>query len=162
MRDQRKPPVILRVKPLKKRTPRQPSQSSLLFDKELTPHSSSIIGIWSISIVCTLREFCKHTTLHGVRNIFEAMENLLSRSATRQQKFYNMLSLIIWLVALCLGTVFAILLMGLIWDRFKRTPTITTVETNNYAIWNVEFPAVTVCNNNKVYAPAARSMARAL
>lgn len=54
-----------------------------------------------------------------------------------------------------MGMIFAIVLMVLAWRRFQTTPTITTVETINYPIWNLEFPAVTVCSNNKVYKPAA-------
>lgn len=57
-----------------------------------------------------------------------------------------------------MGAVFAVVLMRLVWDRFQTTPTITTVETNNYPIWNVNFPAVTICNINKVYAPATRNI----
>lgn len=57
-----------------------------------------------------------------------------------------------------MGAVFAIVLMGLVWDRFQTTPTITTVETNNYPIWNVPFPAITICNINKVYAPATKNI----
>lgn len=45
--------------------------------------------------------------------------------------------------------------MQLAWNRFEVTPTITTIETNNYPIWNIKFPGVTICNNNKVYRPAA-------
>lgn len=61
-----------------------------------------------------------------------------------------------------MGAVFAIVLMGLMWDRFQTTPTITTVETNNYPIWNVPFPAITICNINKVYAPATKNITEKL
>lgn len=70
----------------------------------------------------------------------------------------KLLSLTIWASACVMGAVFAIVLMGLVWDRFQTTPTITTVETNNYPIWNVPFPAVTICNINKVYAPATKNI----
>ncbi|XP_050073010.1 pickpocket protein 11-like [Anopheles maculipalpis] len=43
------------------------------------------------------------------------------------------------------------MIMGLIaWMRFRTTPTITTIETMTYPIWNIPFPAVTVCNINKI------------
>lgn len=57
-----------------------------------------------------------------------------------------------------MGLTFAIVLMLLVWNRFQTTPTITTVETINYPIWNLPFPAVTICNNNKVYGPAAENL----
>lgn len=76
----------------------------------------------------------------------------------RQKRINKLLSLIIWSSACVMGAVFAIVLMGLVWDRFQTTPTITTVETNNYPIWNVPFPAITICNINKVYAPATKNI----
>ncbi|XP_053663721.1 pickpocket protein 11-like [Anopheles marshallii] len=43
------------------------------------------------------------------------------------------------------------MVMGMIaWMRFRTTPTITTIETMTYPIWNIPFPAVTVCNINKI------------
>lgn len=75
-----------------------------------------------------------------------------------QKRLNKLLSLIIWSSACVMGAVFAIVLMGLVWDRFQTTPTITTVETNNYPIWNVPFPAITICNINKVYAPATKNI----
>ncbi|KAJ9578620.1 hypothetical protein L9F63_005110 [Diploptera punctata] len=43
--------------------------------------------------------------------------------------------------------------MKLVWSRFQDSPTVTNVETTNYPIWNIPFPAVTLCNNNQVYKP---------
>lgn len=80
----------------------------------------------------------------------------------RQKRLNKLLSLIIWSSAVLMGAVFAIVLMGLVWDRFQTTPTITTVETNNYPIWNVPFPAITICNINKVYAPATKNITEKL
>lgn len=75
-----------------------------------------------------------------------------------QKRLRKLISLTIWAGACAAGAVFAVVLMGLVWDRFQTTPTITTVETNNYPIWNLPFPAVTICNINKVYAPAAKNI----
>lgn len=76
----------------------------------------------------------------------------------RHKRFRKLLSLTIWTSACIMGAVFAIVLMNLVWKRFQTTPTITTVETNNYPIWNVPFPGVTICNINKVYAPATKNI----
>lgn len=70
----------------------------------------------------------------------------------------SLLSLLIWVTACILGIVFAVILIMLVYERFQSTPTITTVETNNFPIWNVQFPAVTICNNNKVFKPATASI----
>ncbi len=36
-----------------------------------------------------------------------------------------------------------------IYDKWQNTPTITSIEDTNYAVWNINFPAVTICSNNK-------------
>jgi amiloride-sensitive sodium channel len=53
----------------------------------------------------------------------------------------------------------AVVMMKIVWLRFQDSPTVTTVETTTYPIWNIPFPAVTLCNNNKVYQPAAIKLA---
>lgn len=141
--------------------PKSKSKTNLIFPTNVH-YSDDGDGVWLQSLNETTSRFCTETTLHGIRNILNAVHQISSRTATRQQKFYNVISLVIWCSAFCAGTVFAIILMRLILERFQRTPTITTVETNNYPIWNVEFPAVTICNSNKVYAPAAKRMAEML
>lgn len=52
----------------------------------------------------------------------------------------------------------AIGMMSIIMYRFTKTPTTTTIETTAYPIWEIEFPAITICNHNKVYLPSARSI----
>jgi len=37
-----------------------------------------------------------------------------------------------------------------IYNKWQIVPTITSVETTNYPIWNIYFPAVTICSNNKI------------
>jgi amiloride-sensitive sodium channel len=53
-------------------------------------------------------------------------------------------------------------MMKIVWLRFNESPTVTNVETTTYPIWNIPFPAVTLCNNNKVYQPAAIKLAESL
>lgn len=74
----------------------------------------------------------------------------------------KILSVIIWGGACLIGIAFAIILIDLFWTRFETTPTITTIESYYYPIWNVPFPAVTVCNNNKVYEPATKNITKRL
>jgi hypothetical protein len=56
----------------------------------------------------------------------------------------------------------AVIMMKIVWLRFNESPTVTNVETTTYPIWNIPFPAVTLCNNNKVYRPAAIKLAESL
>ena len=41
--------------------------------------------------------------------------------------------------------------MRSIYDKWQNTPTITSIEDTNYAVWNINFPAVTICSNNKAF-----------
>ena len=54
----------------------------------------------------------------------------------------------------CLSVIGSCILCGFlvypIYSKWQNTPTITSVEETNYPIWNIYFPAVTVCSNNKV------------
>lgn len=72
------------------------------------------------------------------------------------------LSAVTWGGAFIIGAAFALIMIILIWQRFQSTPTITTVETYYHPIWNVPFPAVTICNINKVYRPATKNIKRKL
>lgn len=135
----------------------------------------------------TTLEFCRETTLHGVKQVVIDIQELsaghtryvrglasqriwfnslpwfsLFSITIRHRRFRKVLSLVIWSSACIMGAVFAIVLMNLVWKRFQTTPTITTVETNNYPIWNVPFPAVTICNINKVYSPATKNITEKL
>jgi amiloride-sensitive sodium channel len=56
----------------------------------------------------------------------------------------------------------AAIMMRIVWLRFDESPTVTTVETTTYPIWNLPFPAVTLCNNNKIYKSAAITLANNL
>lgn len=76
----------------------------------------------------------------------------------RNQRIARHLSLFIWIASITLGVAFASIMIHLSWDKFQTNPTITTVESNAYPIWNVRFPAITICNINKVYAPAAANL----
>lgn len=63
-----------------------------------------------------------------------------------------------WTACCVLGTAMTLVLINLVWMKYVNTPTITTIETNNFPISNVQFPSVTFCNINKVYAPSAQSI----
>ena len=43
-----------------------------------------------------------------------------------------------------------IFLMWPIYTKYRDFPTVTTVIETNYPVYKVDFPAVTICSNNKV------------
>lgn len=63
------------------------------------------------------------------------------------------ISRILWFLSCVAGVFVGVYMMNLVWIRFQESPTITTIETTSHPIWFVPFPAVTICNINKVYAP---------
>ncbi len=74
----------------------------------------------------------------------------------------KLVTALIW-SCICIGlALFAITLMKLVYDKYESTPIITVVDTNNFPIWNVNFPSVTVCNVNKVYAPSTTNITNQL
>ncbi|XP_033606268.1 sodium channel protein Nach isoform X3 [Cryptotermes secundus] len=69
---------------------------------------------------------------------------------------------LLWAAVCIVCITVAVIMMKIVWNRFNESPTVTNVETTNYPIWNIPFPAVTLCNNNKVYQPAAIKLAENL
>ncbi|XP_023247579.1 sodium channel protein Nach-like [Copidosoma floridanum] len=93
-----------------------------------------------------LRQYCENTSLHGFRYV-------VSNETTFVEK-------ILWLVVCVLGFFIALLLMLFVWQKFRRTPTVTTIDTTTYPIFNLAFPAVSICNYNKVYKPHAEKFSK--
>jgi len=69
---------------------------------------------------------------------------------------------LMWSAVFIICVSVATVMMRIVWLRFDESPTVTTVETTTYPIWNIPFPAVTLCNNNKVYKSAAIRLAKNL
>lgn len=90
----------------------------------------------------TCKIFCENTSLHGLKYV--------TGSEYHGSVGYLTLARVAWAVISLCGIVFALVMMQLSWVRFKNNPTITTIETTTHPIWNIPFPAVTVCNINKI------------
>ncbi|KAG5313182.1 PPK28 protein, partial [Acromyrmex insinuator] len=91
--------------------------------------------------------YCDNTNLHGFRYI--SMDGL------------SIIESMLWFLICMLAIVFGIILMLRLWANYSNNPIVTTIYTSN-PIWNVSFPAVTICNNNKVYRPHADLIAKNL
>ncbi|XP_018051494.1 PREDICTED: uncharacterized protein LOC108689282 [Atta colombica] len=91
--------------------------------------------------------YCDNTNLHGFRYINMDESSIIEN--------------ILWFLICILSIVFCIILMLRLWINYSNNPIITTIYTSN-PIWNVSFPAVTICNNNKVYRPHADLIAKNL
>ena len=47
-----------------------------------------------------------------------------------------------------------------LYTKWQSQPTITTVYETNYPIWNINFPAITICSNNKIVKDSFNSLVR--
>ncbi|XP_026730129.1 sodium channel protein Nach-like isoform X2 [Trichoplusia ni] len=90
-------------------------------------------------------EFCKRTDLHGYKYI--VMED------------YNIVERFGWAVAVFLSIGFAAYFVVTAYRWYAKNPIVTVIESTQGAIWDVPFPAVTVCDLNIVSKRAARQLA---
>uniref|UniRef100_A0A182QKV6 Sodium channel protein Nach n=1 Tax=Anopheles farauti TaxID=69004 RepID=A0A182QKV6_9DIPT len=95
-----------------------------------------------------LRNLCDITALHGYSQIVRDGYSMLERS--------------VWTIAVVASTICAVTLLMISWSWSVETPTVTVTESTNYPTWNLPFPAVTVCNLNKISATAALSRAQTM
>ncbi|PSN58038.1 hypothetical protein C0J52_02048 [Blattella germanica] len=63
-----------------------------------------------------------------------------------------------WILVCGMGLAGTIILINKVWTQYSTSPTITSVENTHYPIWNIPFPAVTICNVNKVHYAAAKEL----
>ena len=45
-----------------------------------------------------------------------------------------------------------------IYTKWRESPTIVSPESTNYPIWNIYFPAITICSNAKVVEKQLKSV----
>ena len=57
---------------------------------------------------------------------------------------------VFWFCCIVAGLVLMFIFINPIYTKWSTNPTIVSPESTNYAIWNIYFPAVTICSNNKV------------
>ncbi|XP_046452018.1 pickpocket protein 28-like [Daphnia pulex] len=83
-----------------------------------------------------VKQFCENTSIHGLKYIFEDGSILLER--------------LIWLLVFLCGVCFSSYFCVQMWHKWEESPVLTSVETQLYPLNNIYFPAVTICNVNKV------------
>ncbi|KAI4500560.1 hypothetical protein M0802_004522 [Mischocyttarus mexicanus] len=82
------------------------------------------------------KEFCLATGLHGYKYVAQSQRSKIER--------------IIWAIVLFASFCCAIVLMKIAWDYYASHPTLMVIETTHRGIWNYPFPAVTICNINRI------------
>ncbi|XP_015607553.1 sodium channel protein Nach [Cephus cinctus] len=82
------------------------------------------------------KEFCLATGIHGYKYIAQDHRSKIER--------------ILWGIVVLALLICALILMKMTWDYYSEHSTLTVLESTHYGIWNYPFPAVTVCNINRV------------
>ncbi|EDW13421.2 pickpocket protein 11 [Drosophila mojavensis] len=91
------------------------------------------IRIWFMD---SLRNFCQTTSLHGFSYITRP-------DISRNERCF-------WLGVVIAAIISAISLVLTSWYSNRETPTVTVIESSHFPTWNIPFPAVTICNFNRV------------
>jgi Amiloride-sensitive sodium channel len=92
--------------------------------------------------------FCNVTSLHGYVHTVN--------------KDYHPFERWLWLITSFLALVTAIVLLWISWNWTAETPTTTVIESTNYPTYNLPFPAVTICNMNKISKESALDIAKTM
>ena len=96
-----------------------------------------ILGLGTIrKIKSTIQEFASTTTIHGIAYVFDNALKPFDR--------------ILWILAVCLGTGFAIILSLEAWIDWKDSPVLTSVSSTGLPIQNIDFPAITICSQGLI------------
>lgn len=93
----------------------------------------------------SFRQFCSSTALHGY--------NYIVRDDTAQWER------IAWTIIVIAALITAIILLWISWIWNADIPTTTVIESTHYATWNIPFPAITICNFNRISKKAALELA---
>ncbi|XP_063703779.1 sodium channel protein Nach-like [Culicoides brevitarsis] len=100
---------------------------------------------WWSSLKNVTYELCMKYSIHGYKNLVEAKRMSL-------EKF-------IWFVVHVVAASVSLWIVWSTWTEFTDNPTITTLESQNYPIGKKAFPAVALCNINRISKSRARQYA---
>ncbi|XP_052746693.1 sodium channel protein Nach-like isoform X2 [Bicyclus anynana] len=90
------------------------------------------------------KEFCARTDLHGFKYITKDGLNVAERT--------------VWAVVVGISIICAGFLLVTAYRWYAKNPIVTVVETTQGVIWDIPFPAVTLCDMNIVSKSAARRL----
>lgn len=80
-------------------------------------------------------DFCQNSTIHGIKFMGDRKRHLAER--------------LWWLIAFLVSVFWCARLMLNVWERWDRSPVIVTFAERPTPIWQIPFPAVTICLQTK-------------
>lgn len=84
----------------------------------------------------SIKEFLSKTAVHSYHYLVEPNRHAAEKT--------------MWIILHMTMSVSAIYIVLFAWSRFTDNPTITTLESQQYSIFGLDFPAVAICSNNKI------------
>ena len=93
-----------------------------------------------------IKEYCESSSLHGLKYISEDGRHWTER--------------VLWFILCLMGFVLTIYFIIPIWIKWNSHPTLTTLDSTNHPVWEIDFPAVTICSPNKVIRQKLETIAR--
>lgn len=131
------------------------------------------------AIQLTMTQFCEHTTLHGYKYLIEKRRHPVERYvADIYNLFYNCNCTLfitaihivlcvysfrfVWMIFLICTVVMASYISFTSINEHVEKPTVTSLQSQRYPIWEVPFPAVCICTINRISKRAARGYAQEL
>ncbi|CAL8117104.1 unnamed protein product [Orchesella dallaii] len=81
-------------------------------------------------------DFCKNSSLHGLKYIGERRQHIVER--------------MFWTIAFTIGLIVACIMISDVWRKYKSNSVIITFAPYETKIEELPFPALTICNMNKV------------
>ncbi|KAI9565143.1 putative amiloride-sensitive sodium channel [Daphnia sinensis] len=94
------------------------------------------ISIQSQKAGKAVKEFCDTTSIHGLKYITEEKSHWLKR--------------VMWTLVFLAGIFFSGYFCWQMWNKWVDSPVLMSLDSNRYPLKNIPFPAVTICNVNKV------------
>ncbi|KAH8263083.1 hypothetical protein KR044_004239 [Drosophila immigrans] len=94
----------------------------------------------------SLRNYCQTTSLHGFSYITR-------QDISRNERYF-------WLFVVVSAIIASITLVLVSLYANRETPTVTVIESSHFPTWNIPFPAVTICNFNKISKNKALNLMR--
>lgn len=94
------------------------------------------------------RNYCDNSSLHGV---FYITKRGLSKWERR-----------FWTVIVCSSVLAAVILVWVNWIESQKNKTVTVLETTFYPTSSINFPAITLCNFNKISRKKSLELAKTL
>ena len=126
---------------------------------------ATAVGVTLHKIFFSLNISKKHICMVSNLSVgFFAKNYMIIRNALKfcfaAQPNRHLMERIFWIVAFLVGMLFAGYLISDVWRRYQTSPVILAFDPHDLSISDIPFPAVTICNINKVQKKFAQQVQR--